>query len=289
MQTIGPDRPAQSASAPHLPHEFAVEHTGVVLAQSALATHWTQAPVGAQTGIAVLFAAQAPTPAGAMAQGTQAPAVPQNGFVAEWQSASAPHSTQAPVDAQAGRAALLAAHAPAPAGAMAQGTQAPAVPQNGFVAERQSASAPHSTHAPVDAQAGRAALLAAHALAPAGAMAQGTQAPVVPQNGFVAEWQSASAPHSTQAPVDAQAGRAALLAAHALAPAGAMAQGTHAPAVPQNGFVAEWQSASVPHSTQAPLVPQIGLLGSCPAQTPAPAAAQETHAAAGEQKALVGS
>ncbi len=216
---------------------FAVEHTGAVLAQSALATHWTQAPVGAQIGIAVLFAAHAPIPTGAMAQGTHAPAAPQNGFVVVWQSLSAPHSTQAPVDAQTGRAALLAAHAAPPMGAMAQGTHAPAVPQNGFVTV----------------------------------------------------WQSVSAPHSTQAPIDPQAGRAALFTAHAPVPAGAMAQGTHAPAVEQNGLVAVWQSVSAPHSTQAPLDPQTGLVVSCPAQTPAPAAAQETHAAAGEQKALVGS
>jgi hypothetical protein len=120
-------------------------------------------------------------------------------------------------------------------------------------------------------------------------MAQGTHAPAVPQNGFVAVWQSASAPHSTQAPVDPQAGRAGLSAAHAPAPAGAIAQGTHAPAVPQNGLVVVWQSASAPHSTHAPLGPQTGLLGSCPAQTPAPAAAQETHKPAVEQNALVGS
>jgi hypothetical protein len=165
---------------------FVAEHTGVVFGHSVLDTHCTQAPLGAQTGSAVFFVPHAPGPAGATAQGTHEPVVEQNGFVAVWQSASVPHSTQAPVAPQTGRAALFAAHAPIPAGAMAQGTHEPVVEQNGFVAVWQSASEPHSTQAPVDPQAGRAALLAAQAPVPGGAIAQGTHEPAVEQNGFVA-------------------------------------------------------------------------------------------------------
>jgi hypothetical protein len=70
--------------------------------------------------------------------------------------------------------------------------------------------------------------------------------------GFVEVMQSPLTTHSTQAPLAAHTGLAALLTAHAPAPAGAAPQPTHAPAVEQNGLVAPVQSVSVPHSTQLP-------------------------------------
>jgi hypothetical protein len=70
--------------------------------------------------------------------------------------------------------------------------------------------------------------------------------------GFVEVVQSLLTTHSTQAPLAAHTGLAALLTAHAPAPAGAAPQPTHAPAVEQNGLVAPMQSVSVPHSTQLP-------------------------------------
>jgi hypothetical protein len=82
MQTIGPARPAQSASAVHLPQVLAAVHTGVELGQSAFATHWTHAPLCAHRGMVGVRAAHALAPPGAIAQGTHAPVPEQNGFVA---------------------------------------------------------------------------------------------------------------------------------------------------------------------------------------------------------------
>jgi hypothetical protein len=176
---------------------FATEHTGVVLPQSALATHWTHAPLGAQTGCDGVRAAHPPDPGGAIPQGTQTPWVEQEGLVASWQSEGTMHSTHAPDCPQTGLAVspgatLLRAHATGDVGAIAHGTHVPWAEQKDAVAWWQSASAAHSTHAPVTPQTGLAgsvglaALLRVHALVPAAAIVHGTHVPIAEQNGVVA-------------------------------------------------------------------------------------------------------
>src|SRR5437762_1730936 len=76
--------------------------------------------------------------------GPQVLAAEQSGVVFA-QSASVTQATQAPLVAQAGFARSWPAQAPAPAGAWAHPTHAPAPEQNGFAALLQLTSVAHST------------------------------------------------------------------------------------------------------------------------------------------------
>ena len=159
-----------------------------MLGQSALLTQTTHAPVGAHAGRARSWAAQAPAPPGACPQPTQAPFEAQKARVDSWQSASAAHSTQAPVGPHAGWAAFFLAHAAAPLGVpIEHATHVPdAAAHRGLFGSWQSTSAPHSTHAPVAAHTGWPASFFEQADAPPGAWAHATHWPMPEQNGFVA-------------------------------------------------------------------------------------------------------
>lgn len=189
MHTAGP-RPAHSLSVVQTPQLFEAEQTGLASGQSLLPTHSTQAPlVIEQTGFVGVRVMQL-WDAGADMHPTHAPALEQNGAVAEPQSVLARHATQAPLAPQNGVPAFRPAQVDG-GEAWSHGTQVFCGPQKGVV-PWQSLSVSQATQAPLAAQTGFDPSRALHALA----SAQPTHTFLL-QKDFSAVLQSPSPRHST--------------------------------------------------------------------------------------------
>lgn len=128
--------------------------------------------------------------------------------------------------------------------------------QTGF-ASGQSLLATHSTQAPLLVEQTGLVGVRVMQLWDEGADMHPTQTPAFEQNGAVADPQSVFARHVTQAPLAPQNGVAAFTPAQVDVPDGWL-HGTHVFCAPQKG-VESWQSLSVSHATQAPLVAQTGF------------------------------